>query len=348
MSLTSTRMEIAADPIEVIRASIREGWGDGLPIVPATPELVEQYVQASGLAASHLLGKIPPIHGLCTVEKVAVNAVMAGAPPEAMRFICDTVTAMLPPGFDLAGVNATTAAVVPAIVVNGPIRDELGIPYSYSALGGVACSAPAIGRAIRLIMRNIGGMVPGETSESVFGQPGRVTGIVVGEWEERSPWPPLGERRGCPGNSVTIFPALGTMNILDDIAETGQEILEVIGKSLAYMGSNNFMPITAFASQMVAINPIWANEVIARDIPSFEDVRTIVWEHARLPLDWFPAELRPAIERRGHLDSRNRVYLMDTPDDLNLFVCGGLGNLHAAMLPGFSNVQPVTGPVCSE
>jgi len=231
--------------------------------------------------------------------------------------------------------------VVPAIVVNGPIRNELDIPYKHSALGGIAGIAPSIGRALRLVMRNVAGQVAGVTSESVFGQQGRVTGIVVGEWEEESPWPGLAERRGVLGSAVTVAGVLGTANILDDTAATGLEILEMIGKSLGFIGNNNFDAGSKFAQQLAALNPLWAQKV-ANEIPSFDDVREIVYKHASHPIDWFPATLQPILEEAHDIRPDGRVYLMDSPEDLHLIVCGGKGNLHGAMLPGMSHTLPVT------
>jgi hypothetical protein len=343
--LESAERVVDDDPVALAQLALAEGWGDGLPFVAPTPELVLGHVAASGLDAATSLGPIPPLRTQCTVERVAINAVMAGAPPEAMPLLCAAIGAMVDPAFDLAGVNTTTASVVPALIVNGPQRHALGIPFGASAFGGVASVAPAIGRALRLVMRNVGGQVAGETSESVFGQPARVVGIVVGEWEERSPWPALAARRGVGGDAVTVYGALGTCNILDTLAESGREILEVIGRSLGFMGNNNFMPASRYADQLVAINPTWANEVIARDVPSFDDVREIIWSAACLPIDAFPAELRPGVERARRIERGGRVMLMDSPEELHIMVCGGLGGLHATMLPGFSHSVAVTRPV---
>jgi hypothetical protein len=342
MRFTSDRHEIDVDPSELSHLALAEGWGDGLPLIPPTEALVERFVESAGLEPDYILGRLPPQRAACSVEKVAINAAMAGAPPESMPLICAALSAMMEPEFDLAGISATTAPATPVLVVNGAQRDCLKIPYGHSALGGFASPAPAIGRALRLIMRNVGGEVAGVTSESVFGQPGRVVGIVVGEWEERSPWPPLAERRGVKGDAVTVYPTMGTCNILDSVAKSGRELLEVIGKSLGFVGNNNFAQV--FAEQAVAINPVWATDIIARDIPSFDDVREIIWDYARLPLDWFPPALRPHIEHhgRGRIDKRGMVHLMDSPEDLHIFVCGGLGSLHAAMLPGISNSLAVT------
>ncbi|MGZ6027714.1 MAG: hypothetical protein ACXWKU_22080, partial [Caulobacteraceae bacterium] len=111
---------------------------------------------------------------------------------------------MTDPVFNLFALNTTTCCVVPGVFVNGPVRHELGLPYAAGCFGGDAGPAPAIGRALRLLMRNVGGQVVGVSSKSVFGQPGRVTGIVVAEWEERSPWAPLAQRRGAPAGETAL------------------------------------------------------------------------------------------------------------------------------------------------
>ena len=103
---------------------------------------------------------LPPTQVECTVEKIAINAVMAGAPPESLELLIAAIASIADPDFELYGVNATTAPVYPAFVVNGPIRDVLDIPYSYGCLGGVANTVAAMGRAIRLLMRNVAGQVP--------------------------------------------------------------------------------------------------------------------------------------------------------------------------------------------
>ncbi len=338
-------LEVSLDVAEMSAAAIGEGWGDGLPLIAPTADRVAEFIAASGRGGDATLGNFKPLDIPCTVEKVAVNAVMAGAPAAAMPLILAMVEATMAPEFDLAGANATTASVVPAFVVNGEIRHRLGIPFAESALGGVASPAPAIGRAVRLIMRNVAGQQPGKTTESVYGQPGRVAGIVVGEWEERSPWGSLAARRGVNGDAVTAFGVLGTTNVIDTVAKGGREILEVLGKSLAYMGNNNFSHGSTFAEQLIAVNPLWAENVIARDIPTYDDARQVVFEAARMPLDWFPAALRPGIEERGRVDKDGNAYLMESPEEVHIIVCGGVGNLHGAMLPGFSHCEPVTKAV---
>lgn len=340
-NLTSERVEVGElDVLSFSRNAFQRGWSDGLPVIPPTESLVAEFVDASGQDAGFSVGRVFPSGIECTVEHIAVNAVMAGAPPESMRLLVAAVSALTDPAFDLAGVNATTAAVVPAFIVSGDVRDQLGIPYKHSSLGGHASSAPAIGRAVRLIMRNVAGQVAGKTSESVFGQPGRVTGIVTSEWIEESPWRWLGERRGVSGDSVTAVGVLGSANILDSYGSSGREILEVIAKSLCYMGNNNMDHSAQFAHQVVVLNPVWAR-LVAKDFASMESVQEFLFENAKLPLSWFPESLHGPLTDADDVKD-GFIYLMDSPDDVSVIVNGGKGSLHATMLPGMSNHLPVT------
>ncbi|WP_207890734.1 hypothetical protein [Rhodococcus sp. Eu-32] len=340
-TLVSERVEVGdLDARSFSAEALKRGWSDGLPVIPPTEALVAEYVDASGIDGQFVAGRLFPSGIDCTVEHIAVNAVMAGAPPEAMPLIVACISAVSDPAFDLAGVNATTASVVPAFVVSGDVRDRLDIPHRHSAFGGVAGAAPAIGRTVRLVMRNVAGQVAGKTSESVFGQPGRVTGIVTSEWLEESPWRSLGERRGVSGDSVTAIGVLGSANILDSYGSSGREILEVVAKSLCYMGNNNMDHSAQFAHQVVALNPVWAN-IVAREIPDIQDVQEFLFTEAKLPISWFPASLHGPLEE-AHDVKDGYVYLMDSPDDVSVIVNGGKGSLHATMLPGMSNHIPVT------
>ncbi|SOD71777.1 hypothetical protein SAMN05892883_1249 [Jatrophihabitans sp. GAS493] len=340
-TLTGERVEVPDDVVAFSEDALRRGWSDGLPCVPPTEERVQAYVEASGLDAQHTLGILYPLGIDCTVELLAVNAVMAGAPAAAMPLMAACVSAMADQAFDLAGINATTASVVPAFVVSGPVRDELGLPYKHSAIGGAAGPAPAIGRALRLLVRNVAGQVAGLSSESVFGQPGRVTGIVTSEWLEESPWPSLGERRGFPGDSVTVFGVLGTANILNSYGSSGSEILEVVGKSLSYMGNNNMDHSAQFAHQLVALNPVWAR-IVAREFPDMQDVQERLYHHSAVPIENFPESLHGPLQEAHDVRSDGKVYLMDTPEDVSVIVNGGKGSLHACMFPAMSNMLPVT------
>jgi len=273
---------------------------------------------------------------------------MAGAPPEAMPLLIASLEAMLDPIFNVFALNTTTCCVVPAMIVNGPDRAELGIPYGVGCWGGDAGPGPAIGRASRLVIRNVGGQKVGVNSKSVFGQPGRVSGICVGEWEERSPWAPLAERRGVSGNAVTVHGATGTVDIADITADNGVDLLEIIGKSLAFPGTNGYTVSASIGGDghhgteiLVSIGPPWA-DLIAKDYPDIEDVKRMLWEHAALPISWWPKPHQRALEGAGRVMDDGKVYLVRNPDHMLVMVNGGLGNLHALACHSFGPTQAAT------
>ena len=341
--LSSDRIE-TEDGIEAFTdASLELGWGDGLPLIPPTEGRVRTFLAANDRYPDELIARMPD-QSACTVEKIVINAVMAGAPAESLELIIAAIQSIAESDFELYGVNATTAPVYPAFVVNGPVRDELNIPYSYGCAGGVATKAVAIGRAIRLIMRNVAGQKPGVTTQTTFGSPGRVTGLLVGEWEEKSPWAPLAERRGVLGNAVTSFGTMGTMNVLDTTSQGASAFLEMIGKSLAYPGANCFSPSMEYCEMMVGINPICA-EIIAAELPNIEDVQEALWNYASVPADWLQSLHREQLEAQGRIRADGRIYATPEPKDMLLFVCGGLGGLHALGLHSFGSSLAQTKPV---
>ena len=341
--LASNRLEVDDDPAAFQKLATDAGWGDGLPLVPPTEDRVRSYVAASGRFPDEHLGDLPPRGGRATVEKLAINAVMAGAPAEAMPLLCAALEAMADPMLNLFALNTTTSCVVPGLFVNGPSRDAVGIPYDAGCFGGQAGPAPAIGRATRLMMRNVGGQVVGVSSKSVFGQPGRVAGIVVGEWEERSPWAPLAVRRGVPGDAVTVHGCTGTIDVADIVATNGVDLLEIVGKSLAFPGTNAFIGGWHGAEILTCLAPPWA-DLIARAYPQLADVQERLWAHAALPVSWWPAPHQAQAREHGRVDDAGMVHLVEDPEHMLVMVCGGLGNLHALALHSFGPTRAVTRP----
>jgi hypothetical protein len=334
--LASTRHDSDLDVVGFTQFAMKQGWGDGLPLVPPTEARVRTVLAANRRYPDEVIAHLPPSRTACTVEKIVINAVMAGALPDSLPLLIAAVEAVADPDFELYGVNATTAPVAPALFVNGPIRNQLDIPYKHGCFGGAASAAPAIGRALRLIMRNVAGQVVGITSQSTFGSPSRVAGIVVGEWEERSPWAPLAERRGVSGNAVTAFGGMGTMNVLDTTSQKPSEFLEMIGKSIAYPGTNCFSPSMPYGEVLVAINPIWA-ELFAEEMPNIEDLQEALWRQASVDADWLEPRHRGQLEAQGRVRPDGRIYMTPEPKDIILMVCGGTGGLHATAIHSFGS-----------
>lgn len=344
--LASPRHSVDLD-IEAFNAeALAKGWGDGLPLIPPTEARVRTFLAANHRYPDEVIAILPPARAEATVEKIVINAVMAGAPPESLELLIAMVTAMAEPDFELYGQNTTTAPVYPAFIVNGPIRHALNIPMEHGCFGGAASQSVAIGRALRLMMRNIAGQVPGVTSQTTFGSPGRVAGLLVAEWEEKSPWAPLAERRGVKGDAVTCFGTMGTVNILDTTSQKPAHFLEMVGKSLPYVGTNAYSPSMPYCEVMVAINPIWA-ELLAADMPNIADVQEALWHHASIPADHLQALHRAQLEAQGRVRADGRIYMTPEPKDILLFVCGGIGGLHATVLHSFGSCLAQTEAVAN-
>ena len=183
-----------ADEIE---GFFERGVTDGLPVVPPTRTRVDAMLAATPRDRHHVVAEVPPNMGRATVEKIAVNAVMAGCRPDYFPVVLAIVEAACDPVFNLHGQSGTTNAASPLIIVNGPIRQRLGVNCAGGVFGPGYRANATIGRALRLIMINLGGTRAGQISMSTMGHPGRYT-YCIGEYEEASPWEPLhAERARC-------------------------------------------------------------------------------------------------------------------------------------------------------
>src|SRR5262249_13850060 len=209
--LTSTAIPVD-DPIAAIELFMESGWTDGLPIVPPTPELVRRMVGDSD--PQEFIGYIPPKYGGATIEKMAINAVMAGCKPAYLPVIISGGKAMLTETFNLQGVQSTTPISTPTFVGKGPIARALTINSKAARLGSGFRPNATMGRALRLIMMNLGGGIPGETDKATFGHPGKYA-YLWAENEEEAPWEPFHVERGfrLEESTITAFPCESPHNI---------------------------------------------------------------------------------------------------------------------------------------
>ena len=191
---------------DVNRFFYRKGWGDGLPIVPPTEEAVKEMMKGSDLPADHVVAKVIPRQGKATIEKIAINAVMAGALPTHMPVIIAAVEALADQKTRFDTFEVSTGSWAPFLAVNGPIRDQIRINYGSGALSPGDIANATIGRAVGLIVKNIGGARKGIEDMGVIGNPSKYT-LVIGENEEESPWEPLHVERGFSKeeNTLTVF-----------------------------------------------------------------------------------------------------------------------------------------------
>ena len=213
--LESRQIEVGEwdDPIE---ACFDRGWSDGLPVVPPTDERILRMLSGTSRRPDEMVGLVPPDLSECTVEKVAINAVMAGCKPEYMPVVLAALEAALDPLFTMHGLLCTTYFSGPIVIVNGPIARAINMNWGINALGQGNRANATIGRALQLIIRNVGGGRPGEIDRATLGQPGKYT-FCFAEDETDPSWEPLSVSRGIPPgrSAVTLFQGDGIQGVVD-------------------------------------------------------------------------------------------------------------------------------------
>ncbi len=243
--LRARRIEIASadDPMEFL---FDQGMTDGLPVVPPTPERVLRMLEGTRRDPQELVAVVPPNMGEATVEKVAINAVMAGCRPEYLPVVLAGLEAVCTDEFNIHGVMATTMGAAPVMVVNGPIRQRIGMNMKLGALGQGNRANATIGRALRLAVRNIGGARPGGTERSTLGNPMKFT-LCFAEWEERGPWEPLHVERGFAREEsvVTVFAMTsGPVQMVDQESRSASQLAGTFGMCLESAFSPNMHYVT--------------------------------------------------------------------------------------------------------
>ena len=222
--LRSRRVEIAALEDEM-EAMFDRGWTDGLPVVPPTEVRVLRMLDGTSHDPSEVVAVVPPDMVECTVEKVAVNAVMAGCKPEYLPVVLASVAAACTDEFNMHGLLATTYFSGPTVVVNGPIAKRIGMNSGHNALGQGNRANATIGRALQLVVRNVGGGRPGEIDRATLGNPGKYT-FCFAEDEAGSPFEPLSVSRGFGADSstVTLFAGEGVRGVVDQLSRTPESL----------------------------------------------------------------------------------------------------------------------------
>jgi len=215
-----------------IEYCFERGWSDGLPVVPPTEERVYRMLQGTTRQADEILGIMPPTQVPCSIAKVAINAVMAGCKPEYLPAVLAAVEAALEPAFCLHGLLATTWFSGTMLVVNGPVREAIGMNWKGNVLGQGNRANACIGRALQLTVRNVGGGRPQEADQSAFGAPVKY-GFCFAE-DESTPWMSLAEEHGvAPGQSaVTLFSADGPLGCVDQKSREPHGLVESLAASL--------------------------------------------------------------------------------------------------------------------
>jgi hypothetical protein len=338
------RITVADDPAAIFELFTREGWTDGLPIVPPTAARVAEMLAYTDLEPRASLGAMAPRRGEATVTKIAVNAVMAGCKPEYFPVVVTAVQAILARPFNLYGVQGTTNPASPVLIVNGPLARELDINARGNLFGPGFRANATIGRAIRLVMTTIGGGVPQQADKSTLGNPAKYT-CCFAEHEAGSPWAPLHVERGFDAatSTVTAFGGAAPANIIEK-SKTAVEMLETIARAMAVSGSNNmFMSHEA----LLVLGPEHA-AIAARQGFDKARVRRTLFEQARIPFEQIGGSNADVLRVwRGpcidEADGRRTLRIVEKPEDILIVVAGGAGN-HSASIPGWYS-RSVTLPI---
>ena len=341
-SQRSARHEVS-DDLEAIQALIRERrWGDGLPVIPPSMERVERMLAHNGYSPDTVVASIAPGFGVATLQNIAANAVMAGCAPEHLPLVVAAVQAVAQAQFNLQGIQATTNSVAVWVVVNGPGAQHLGINAGINCLGQGAWANATLGRALHLVLQNVGGALPGEMDRATHGQPGKIA-FCCAENEAASPWQPLHVERGFrpDATTVTVVGAEGTMN-MNSHAKDADQLLDAFAQTMIHPPSNEY---THGGEPWLILGPEHA-EVLHRAGMSKADVKRELWLRSRMA-----AGRMTDRDRARVLDSRKEEFPrieLDTlltiapqPEDIQLIVAGGPGT-HSVYVPCFGNSRAVT------
>ncbi len=230
--LAARRVELAAAEDEH-EALFARGWTDGLPVVAPTERRVLAMLDGTRRRPDEVVAVVPPDLVPCTVEKVAINAVLAGCKPEYLPVVLAAVEGACSDAFNAHGLLATTMAAGPVLVVNGPIRRRIGMNAGINVFGQGNRANMTIGRALQLVIRNVGGGRPGEVDRATHGNPGKLS-FCFAEDEEGSPWSPLStDLGGSEGeDTVTLFPGEGPRTVLDQLAREPEALVRSLAACL--------------------------------------------------------------------------------------------------------------------
>ncbi len=330
ITLASRRIEIA--PLEdEMEACFDRGWTDGLPVVPPTEERVVRMLSGTRREPSEVIGNVPPNLGPCTIEKIAVNAVMAGCKPEYLPVVIAAVEAALMDEFCMHGLLATTWFAGPVVIVDGPVARRIGMNSGMNALGQGNRANATIGRALQLVIRNVGGGKPGEVDRATLGQPGKYT-FCFAEDESDPCWPPLAVERGlaADASTVTLFAGDGVQGVFDQKSRTPESLARTFAACLRGVSH----PKLAMASDAILV-------ISPEHLRVFRDAG---WSRDRLRQELFALLMLPLKEivrgANGIEEGLPETIQADfipkfRPGGLHLMRAGGKAGLFSAIIGGW-------------
>ena len=338
----------AAVEADLVEYYFEQGWSDGLPVVPPTQRKIEAVVDALGGDPQFAEAVIPPRGGTLTREVLAINMVMAGCKPEYAPVVRAAVLALCTKQFNLNGVQATTHMAAPLLVVNGPVRNAIGMNSGHNVFGSGNRANATIGRAIRLVLLTAGGATPGDLDKSTLGHPGKYT-YCIAENEELSPWAPYHVEQGMAPDESAVFviAAEPPHSVVNHVANDAQGVLDSIVSAMSTYAHNNAV---AGGSCAVVICPEHAATIAASGWTRL-DVRSYLWMNAGNT--WGEISFHDRYAGGGKVynkalpkwykrETDARIPVVPSPADIHLFVAGGAAGRFSAFIPGWGRM---TSPV---
>ena len=347
---------------DLVEWYFRQGFTDGLPVVPPTPEKVDAIVAALGGDPGFVECKVAPRWGLLTREVMAINMVMAGCLPEYSPVVRAAMLAITDRAFNLNGVQATTHVAAPLVIVNGPIARAIGMNGGGNAFGSGNRANATIGRAVRLMMLNVGGGWPGDLDKCTLGNPAKYSYCVC-ENEAQSPLAPYHVEHGYRPEDSTVFAmaAEAPHSVTDHQCNDAEGILDTMCSAMSTVASNN----AVLGGHCAVVLGLEHAECIAKQGWTRSDIRHYLWMHSGNP---FRAISRD--HKYGRVYNRNlpkwvkrepdsRIPIVPSPDNIHVFVMGGEAGRFSLFIPGWGHMNtpvlraigamegPVAdGPVC--
>jgi hypothetical protein len=322
------------------------GWGDGLPVVPPTPDRVDRFLEHYPGPADQVLAVLPPRMGQATVRIAAVNAVMAGCPPEVFPVVCAALRALGQPQFNLRGVQATTHSVAIMLIVHGQIADDGGFNAGLGAMAPGNRANATAGRALRLVLLNCAGGRPGTGDASTQGAPSKYT-FCFAENAVASPWPSYPASLGLTAASaVTVAGVEGPHNSHDMWSAEPHLVFDKLASVMSTLGSNN--AAVADSEFFVLLCPEHA-QLAAQAGWTRRDVQLYLHHRARVPMGLRRRHFGPngpmRIRWAKSLGDEELVPMTLDPDDIHVMVAGGAGK-HSSVIPAWGSMsRSVTAPI---
>jgi hypothetical protein len=338
-TLRSTTYELA-DAFDVNEFYQQRGWTDGLPIVPPTEERVLACLAAADLAPGDIIGVESVRQRPMTAEKVAVNAIMAGCLPAYMPVVVAALKAMCQEPFNLHGSSASTGGSAPFMVVNGPVRTAIGMNATHNVLANGNRPNASIGRAVRLVLINVLGCIPGQLDRSTLGHPGKFT-FCLAEDEEDSPWTPLAQEREVPAgmSAVSVLACEAPRQVMNEWTHDPEEILETFAAEMRH----NMLTYSVWSGNYVLIIPKQLRELLVAAGWHKPDIRDYMYRSARVfRRDWATVGKANIVHRSG--GPNQEFTALRSPDDLLVVAAGGPAGGFGAVIPPWygSKSQAVT------